>query len=717
VEIKLQRFRIENELRQNSVAENGNVVTGDVRIPIILVGFQNKPFTKTVEDFELLFNQPNYTADGLTGSLYDYFYAISHGNLRLTVDIFGPYTLPNEIRLYDDECTTGGVRGNPSLMARQAVDSAAANGCDFSDYDPHNTGFVIPHIIFAGYCQAAGGSRCNSIWSHAWVLNPDTTGTNPNYPNLEVTHNGVQIVRYSCSPELRGSSGSNLTHIGVIAHELGHSLLGLPDFYATNGLQNIVTPRNWCLMDFGCWFDDGRTPTFISAWGRVAAGWVPEIVLESPEFVTMPSPTSSDAIYRINTTTENDYFLLENRQRTGWDVGIHGDGLLIYHVRRTPSDLSVWTNNQVNNIAGNRRYYVKQAGCNTTNGCQNRTTDPWPQSGKIEFSDNSVPNSRSWLGANTEKPITNIVHNTNSRTVLFEFMGGKTDHFVLLSEIGTFVFQARNFGYDDQAGRTVTVKNAGIEESGILNIAISGENASDFTLSATSIPSITTTDGTDNFTIAPKTGLNTGTYTATITATGDNDFLWTFNVSFTVNRAAGAPVEKPTYSTITSTSITLNTINAPENGQTIEYAIAQTAFASVAHLTWQTETTFDGLEEDTTYFAYARTVQNMKYNAGTATVSEAMRTPKKPNSTLNFEEGVMLKVYPNPVINGELKIENGEWKTGDVVEIYNMNGKRVFIERLPDTGYPASVTIDISHLPNGTYIVKIGTASTKIVKQ
>ncbi|WP_294476787.1 InlB B-repeat-containing protein, partial [uncultured Ruminococcus sp.] len=73
---------------------------------------------------------------------------------------------------------------------------------------------------------------------------------------------------------------------------------------------------------------------------------------------------------------------------------------------------------------------------------------------------------------------------------------------------------------------------------GDLNVTLSGANATGFTLSKTTINSITDTDSTDTFTVKPNTGLDAGTYTATVTVTGMNIVSRSFDVSFTVSSAA-----------------------------------------------------------------------------------------------------------------------------------------------------------------------------------
>ena len=123
---------------------------------------------------------------------------------------------------------------------------------------------------------------------------------------------------------------------------------------------------------------------------------------------------------------------------------------------------------------------------------------------------------------------------------------------------------------------------------------------------------------------------------------------------------------------------------------------------------------------------------NREYTAGVERVYTTGVSIKK---TIDFEiiEGedcgasVVIKntetfvVFPNPVTD-ELRMENGEWKMGDLVEIFDMNGKRVLSQRIPLTINHSSLTINISHLPSGAYVVRtvtstgLVTGSVRIIK-
>lgn len=110
-------------------------------------------------------------------------------------------------------------------------------------------------------------------------------------------------------------------------------------------------------------------------------------------------------------------------------------------------------------------------------------------------------------------------------------------------------------------------------------------------------------------------------------ATNDNGYTAYSNiVEIKVNKAAGAEVDIPTVSEVTKESITVDDVAAPGTGQVVGYAISMNSNDDPSTLTWQTGTTFTGLSEYTDYYIYARSIENTEYNAGTASVSESIRT-------------------------------------------------------------------------------------------
>ncbi len=129
---------------------------------------------------------------------------------------------------------------------------------------------------------------------------------------------------------------------GTVAHELGHTLFGLPDLYNVAYLsQEARDPAgdsagigNWGLMGwgvFGWGGDDG--PASFSAWSRLRLGWAQVTEAASPsQRILVRDVAETGDLVKIPAGAE-EYFLLEYRTRSSWyDRGIPAEGLLIWHV-------------------------------------------------------------------------------------------------------------------------------------------------------------------------------------------------------------------------------------------------------------------------------------------------------------------------------------------------------------------------------------------------
>jgi len=87
-------------------------------------------------------------------------------------------------------------------------------------------------------------------------------------------------------------------------------------------------------------------------------------------------------------------------------------------------------------------------------------------------------------------------------------------------------------------------------------------------------------------------------------------------------------------------------------------------------------------------------------------------TPSKPTATAKVEQA-KISVYPNPVANGQLIVDNGQWTAGEAIEIYNLNG--TLMATYKTIGEKTS--LNISQLPNGTYLLRVSGYTAKFVKQ
>ncbi len=388
--------------------------TGSRKLICILMEFQDVSFTKTQTDFQNLFNQVGYSADGASGSVKDYYKENSYNQLDLTITVAGPYTADNNMAYYGAN-DGDGYDLRPDALVSEAVTKANVI-VNYADYDNDGNGYVDGvYVIYAGYGEERTGVPADAIWAHAWEI-PETT------------LDGKKITSYSCSPELRGNDGTGITRIGVICHEFGH-VLGAPDFYdtQTDDATDYLGSGDWDMMASGSWNNDGASPAHHNAFTKVYVyNWATATTITTTSTLTLNNAELySNSFYRVNTATSNEYFLIENRQKHKFDAALPGHGLIIYHVDGTHISNNI-NSNEIN-ISAHQGMYPVCASATTnpsttvssygninTSGC----TYPGSYS-KTSFTDNTTPSMKSWAGANTNKPITNIVESTTNKTVSF----------------------------------------------------------------------------------------------------------------------------------------------------------------------------------------------------------------------------------------------------------------------------------------------------------
>ena len=413
---------IDNPNRQGAIGIDqqfkttpSGAIVGERRALVILMQYKDLAFKMKEDDFESLFNTLGYRQDGATGSVRDYYRFASQGQLDYASDIYGPYTSQNPMRYYGGNTTNGGGDKNPLELCIEAIKSLP-NDIDFSIYDNDGDGVVDNvHIIYAGYGEEAGASA-DAIWAHE-------------YPHRISLRNEVGYVfaGYSCSPELRGNNGTKISNIGVICHELGHAL-GAMDYYDTNygtGGEYEGTGK-WDIMASGSWNDNGRTPPNFNPYVRSSVfGWNEQATLNSDQIITIPRREIDNAaqsiIYRVETGSDGDYFLIENRQQYLFDAAIPGSGLMIYHVH--PNIERYHATNTVNATHPQGLYPVCASYSEPSKkkyGNINSAECPFPGSKNVRgFSSSSSPAAVAWNGSAAKVSLSYITMNSASGAITF----------------------------------------------------------------------------------------------------------------------------------------------------------------------------------------------------------------------------------------------------------------------------------------------------------
>ena len=407
------------------IGEVGNYI-GKKKGIIILVNFSNVAFQKDNNNalYQRIANEKNFSYGDFKGSMYDYFYAQSEGKFELTFDVVGPVTVSN-IQSYYGSNDSGGNDKYPATMVIEAL-KLVDSQVNFADYDWDGDGKVDQvYVVYAGKGEADGGAA-NTIWPHEWELSSaadygDGSGAQ--------TLDGVKIDTYACGGELNGSG--NIDGIGTMCHEFSHCL-GYPDFYDTDysGGQGM---GYWDLMDGGSYNGDGYQPAGYTSYERWMAGWKEPVELTTTtQIANMKALQDGGEAYIVyNNGNRNEYFLLENRQFTGWDASLPGEGLLILHV---DYNASAWADNTPNDIpshqrmtwipADNEYQYTTYQGSKyyTIEGMAN---DPFPYGSVNAFNKSTTPAAK-FFNKNTDgtyyldSSIEEITQNTDG-TVSFNF--------------------------------------------------------------------------------------------------------------------------------------------------------------------------------------------------------------------------------------------------------------------------------------------------------
>ena len=263
---------------------------------------------------------------------------------------------------------------------------------DFHQFDGDGDG-VVDHLIVvhAGDGEESDPNQRELIWSHRWSVidsNPGSPGDQP----LQVDCNPscAQIYGYSMDAEF--------SPVGVFAHELGHDL-GLPDLYDTDGSSDGIGV--WDVMGTGSWNGSprGTQPAGMTAWSKIKLGWIAPTVVTAPRFnESIPQVETNPVAFKLaigSSPAGNEYFLVENRQRTGFDASLPAGGILIWHVDDSEPD----NTNDVHRLVD----LVEADG----NNRPTQATDPWSNN-PTGWGPDTTPNSNSYLNQRTGWKVRNI---------------------------------------------------------------------------------------------------------------------------------------------------------------------------------------------------------------------------------------------------------------------------------------------------------------------
>jgi immune inhibitor A len=388
----------------------GITATGSLRPLVVLVRFSDNDSSVAATYFDsLMFNHTSQ-------SVWDYFDEVSYGAFSLD-----PGDLPSAIgwqlapQLYsyyvDGQQGMGAYPNNSQKLVEDIIDQIDGD-VDFSNYDANNDGYVDGIVVIHAGTGAERSGSSDDFWSHKWSIFP---------PQVR---DGKTISTYSIQPEFWEDPG-DMT-IGVFCHELGHLLFGLEDMYDRDGdsrglgMWSVMATGSWCGPGF-----NGKYPSHPDAWTRIQMGLaIPVVIDEAIDNQSIPAVEDSATIFKLWTdgaSIGDEYYLVENRHKTGYDAYMPGAGLCIYHI-----DEAVATGNDCQWYPGytsNGHYLVALEQADSLWELEKNvlydygdTGDPYPGSTDNRmFTSASTPSSDSYNGTITYVVIADI---SNSGAVM-----------------------------------------------------------------------------------------------------------------------------------------------------------------------------------------------------------------------------------------------------------------------------------------------------------
>lgn len=391
--------------------------SGDFNVLAVGLDFEDKPFTIEARAIDDLMFLP---AD----SVNHYFRNQSLGSLEMMgpdrSSVISILRMPHPYSYYvQGNYGFGTYPNNTQGLAEDAARELWALSIDFKPYDNNGDGYVDGLVIVHPGSGAELTGNKNDIWSHKW-----------SFPALDV--GGVKVSAFCMQPEFWQTPG-DMT-IGVYCHEIGH-LLGLPDLYDTDNSSRGVGRH--CLMATGSWNGRlGSIPAGMSAYCRVKLGFLEPTDL-SPWSLDGPMVFRPNEIFSYPAApgATLDYYLLEYRDRTGYNAKIPGTGLQILRISdHAQGNSREWVPGgdpsktyQVAVMQADHRWELER------NRNYGDPSDFYPSfMGSVEgqgvwnrdFAPETEPSSRWYDGTNTELVIRNIELAEDGTHVTAELGGG-----------------------------------------------------------------------------------------------------------------------------------------------------------------------------------------------------------------------------------------------------------------------------------------------------
>ncbi|KPV57652.1 metalloprotease [Paenibacillus sp. A3] len=298
-------------------------VSGTKKLLVLLIGFTGVDIAYSDNDWSNRFFSTNQK------SVRDYYNEVSNGKVQLTPASESYGTQNDGVVKVKLDYAHPDYSGKHTFTVITDALAKADPAVSFASFDTNNDkvidskdGFYLV-TVFAGNEEAAGAPPSPNIWAHQSYA--------PNTNHDGVTVSGL----YTAQGEIQYG---HMATIGMICHEFGHSL-GLPDLYGANNHVDRLS-----IMGNGAWTSlpgehFGATPVHMDAWSKVKLGFVTPTVVNATNNFTLNAIPNNYNVLKIP-LKDNTYFLVENRQKVGYDASLptNSGGMAVWHIDESMSN-------------------------------------------------------------------------------------------------------------------------------------------------------------------------------------------------------------------------------------------------------------------------------------------------------------------------------------------------------------------------------------------
>ncbi|MBW7991254.1 MAG: M6 family metalloprotease domain-containing protein [Planctomycetes bacterium] len=336
----------------------------------LLVDFSDEPATISRDEVDRFCNEQGYSGFGNNGSVSDYFRDNSLGQCRYTNIIANYYRAQHTKSHYTNPNIPYGIRARQLIV--EALTHLKANGFDFTPLTADSGGFVYAMNVY--YAGAVANNWSEGLWPHASQLGMP-----------------ILLAPGKSAFDYQFTDMSHELTLGTFCHENGHMLCDYPDLYDYGGESSGTGA--YCLMCSGGNISE-KNPTHISAYLKRLSGWAKSVTSIQPN--RQISLRAGENEFAIFSKSSNEYFIVENRAKSGRDVSLPDEGLVIWHADEFGSN-----NNEQMTPSKHYELSLEQADgdfrLETLRYHSGDVTDLYGQVTK-QFSDSTTPNSKWWDG-------------------------------------------------------------------------------------------------------------------------------------------------------------------------------------------------------------------------------------------------------------------------------------------------------------------------------